>query len=168
MANMLMVPAFKDLDPIIVAPDSLEGPWNSEINKTSVSKLLEFAKKSFPIDTDKTLVSGFSMGGHGTWVVASEYQDFFKAAIPIAGRGVSERVRTETEWTIPMYVIHSKADKVVPIGQTKEFVDKVVKQGANVKFVEVEGLPHFETYRFAEPLKESMNWLKEVWGGEVE
>ena len=163
MVEMLVAPAFEELEPIIVAPDSLQGGWNSEINQVAMTELLEQAKQEYPIDRAKTLVTGFSMGGHGTWVVASQFQDFFKAAIPVAGRGLEEDVRQKTKWTIPMYVIHSKADKIVPLGPTEKFVEKVREQGADVTFVKVDDLPHFQTYRFAEPLKASIGWLEETW-----
>jgi pimeloyl-ACP methyl ester carboxylesterase len=48
-------------------------------------EVLEQAKESFPIDTNRIYLTGHSMGGHGTWHIALAHPDLFAAAAPLAG-----------------------------------------------------------------------------------
>lgn len=163
MISMLVAPGLKELEPIIVAPDSLNGAWNTAENIAAIDQLWQQIQSDYKIDKRRTLLTGFSMGGHGTWAIAAQFPDRFRAAIPIAGRGLSDQEVTGATWQMPVYVIHSKADKVVPIEPTRAFVEQMTSAGADVTFVEVEELPHFQTYRFADPLKEAIPWIREVW-----
>jgi len=48
-------------------------------------EVLELAKRSFPIDTNRVYLVGHSMGGHGTWHVGLAHPDLFAAIAPAAG-----------------------------------------------------------------------------------
>jgi dienelactone hydrolase len=48
-------------------------------------EVLDQAKKSFPIDTNRVYLTGHSMGGHGVWHIALAHSDLFAAAAPEAG-----------------------------------------------------------------------------------
>ncbi|MCK4223747.1 MAG: prolyl oligopeptidase family serine peptidase [candidate division Zixibacteria bacterium] len=48
-------------------------------------EVLDLAKKTFPIDTNRVYLTGHSMGGHGTWHIALTHTDLFAAAAPLAG-----------------------------------------------------------------------------------
>ena len=54
-------------------------------NEQGVNVLLAAVEKSYAIDQKKVVVTGFSMGGRGTWDWADKYPDRFSAAIPISG-----------------------------------------------------------------------------------
>ncbi len=48
-------------------------------------EVLDLAKKTFPIDSNRVCLTGHSMGGHGTWHIALTHPDLFAAAAPLAG-----------------------------------------------------------------------------------
>ncbi|MFQ5906817.1 MAG: prolyl oligopeptidase family serine peptidase, partial [bacterium] len=48
-------------------------------------EVLELARKSFPIDTNRVYLVGHSMGGHGAWHVGLAHPDLFAAMAPAAG-----------------------------------------------------------------------------------
>ena len=83
--EILVQPALAELGAIIVAPDSLGGDWQSSDNDRAVNDLLDAVIKSYKIDTKKIVVTGFSMGGRGTWYFGEKYPNRFSAAIPVAG-----------------------------------------------------------------------------------
>ena len=56
-------------------------------------------------------MTGFSMGGAGTWHFASRFPERFSAAIPMAGRPPADI----GAWKMPVLAIHSRSDEVVPI-----------------------------------------------------
>ncbi len=48
-------------------------------------EVLDYALATLPIDRDRVLLTGHSMGGHGTWHVGLAHADRFAAAAPEAG-----------------------------------------------------------------------------------
>jgi predicted peptidase len=86
MLDILIGPALADLGAIIVAPDSMEGGWNTPQNERAVQALLAAVMNAYRVDSRRMLVTGFSMGGAGTWHWANKFPELFSAAIPLAGR----------------------------------------------------------------------------------
>lgn len=158
----LVYPGLKELNAIVVAPDSLDGGWGTEANEKSVMELMDYVIENHNIDPSRVLLTGFSLGGHGTWYLGSRHQDRFTAMIPIAG---DPYVQEGTEWATPICAIHSRADAVVPIKGTEEYVQKQIAGGnEDIVLVTLEDLPHHQTGKFAAPLKDAVPWLKRVWG----
>src|SRR5882672_4687797 len=71
--QILVEPALAEIGAIIVAPDSLGGDWETPENDRAVNQLLDAVIKTYSIDTKKIAVTGFSMGGKGTWYYAQKY-----------------------------------------------------------------------------------------------
>jgi predicted peptidase len=46
-------------------------------------KLIEEAKRTYPIDPDRVYSTGLSMGGYATWDLLVRHTDLFAAAIPV-------------------------------------------------------------------------------------
>lgn len=82
--EMLVDPAFKKLGAIIIAPDCPGESWTDTKSEAVVLELLDFLKNSWPVDTNRIIVTGFSMGGTGSWFLAERHPDIFSAAIPVA------------------------------------------------------------------------------------
>ena len=47
--------------------------------------------------------------------------------------------------------------------KVRVFVERQKSQGASVDFVEVEGISHYETFRFVQPLREAIPWIMKIW-----
>jgi predicted peptidase len=157
MLAALVKPALDELGAIIIAPDSLGGAWNTVENERAVNQLLEAAFNSYNVDRTKIVVTGFSMGGAGTWHFASKYPDRFSAAVPVAGRP------TSGEWRVPVLAIHSRQDEVVPIGPAEARIAELQKAGVKADMIVVTGITHYETHRFVEPLRKAVPWIREIW-----
>ena len=156
---MLAGPALVDLGAIIVAPDSLGGDWSTAENEKAVIALLDDVQARYAIDKAKVAVTGYSMGGAGTWHFAEKYPQRFSAAIPVAGRPPA----SAAGWKMPVLAVHSHDDQVVPFGPAEARIAELQKAGVNAKMIAVSGISHYETSRFRDALKQSVPWLKEVW-----
>jgi dienelactone hydrolase len=159
MLDILIQPALGDLGAVIVAPDSLSGGWGSPQNERAVNALLAAVEKSYTIDQKKMIVTGYSMGGAGTWYWADKYPERFSAAVPVSGRPTS----SAATWRVPVFAVHSRSDQVNPIGPTEQRIAELKKQGVNAQIVVLTGIAHYETDRFVDGLRQAVPWIQQVW-----
>jgi predicted peptidase len=159
VVRILIGPALAELGAIIIAPDSVRGDWSSRENENAVNALLDMALARYSIDKKKVAVTGFSMGGAGSWHFAEKFPQRFSAAIPIAGRPPA----SASGWRLPVLAIHSHADQVVPFEPTEARVAELQNAGVNAKLIALTGITHYQTYRFRDALRQAVPWLREVW-----
>jgi predicted peptidase len=160
----LVQPALADLEAILLAPDCPQQDWTHPKSEDAVLALLDWAGQTCVSDPDRIVITGYSLGGAGTWHLAARYGERFSAAIPISGWCPQEAL---SEIQVPLYVIHSREDELFPFEHTASVVQQLREQGKQVEFVRVEGISHFETWRFAEVLRQALPWIRLVWGNTV-
>src|ERR1700688_2276521 len=86
VVQILIGPALAELGAIIVAPDSVRGNWSSPENEKAVNALLDMVVAHYSIDKKKVAVTGYSMGGAGSWHFAEKFPERFRAVAPVSGR----------------------------------------------------------------------------------
>lgn len=161
MLESLVEPALRDLDAVIVAPDCPSSSWTATASEDAVLALLDFVAESYRTDAERVVVTGYSMGGMGTWHLVRRHPDRFSAAIPMAGSPRDANIDAVAR--TPLYAIHSRTDEVVPLAPTSAAVARLKAAGARVELVIVD-VPHYESVRFEPYLKKAVGWLREVWG----
>ncbi|MFQ5787663.1 MAG: dienelactone hydrolase family protein [Thermodesulfobacteriota bacterium] len=124
-------------------------------------ELHKWLMEQYRIDKENTLLAGYSLGGIGTWYITANNQNEFAGALPISTRPLDEA--TNVMWHIPIYVIHSRDDEIFPFEDTVKTVDMLKKRKASVELKIVEGITHYDTYGFIEPLKNTIPWIRKVW-----
>jgi len=159
MVQILIGPGLAELGAIIVAPDSLRGDWSTPENEKAVNALLEMVMDRYPIDRKKVAVTGYSMGGTGSWHIAEKFPERFSAAIPIASRPPA----SPSGWRLPVLAIHSRDDQVAPFDPAQARIAELQKAGVNAKLIPLTGITHYETNRFRDALRQAVPWLREVW-----
>jgi predicted peptidase len=159
----LVEPALRELGAIIVAPDcpAPARRWSEPGSDRAVMELLDHVRSEYRIDVDRILVTGFSLGGHGTWFMASEHPEIFSAAIPMAGWAQPDWL--ENMGALPLYVIHARNDEVVPLAAAEEAVAAAEAKGVPVDLVVVESLTHYDTAGYVTYLREAVPWVQSVW-----
>ena len=182
--NLLIAPALRELDAIVVAPDCPEGSWTHPRSEKALLKLIEHARQTHAVDPERIVVTGFSVGAMGTWFLASRHPELFSAAVPIAGppvlrvvpdafAGLAEAERQlkgrSVDWPpalveMPILAIHSRSDELVPFRLADRAVRSLRAAGGRVELIAVERVGHFETARYVEYLARAVPWLRKVWG----
>lgn len=157
----LVQPALQELRPIIVAPDCPSSSWTTDESDEAVLALLELVSKTYDVDRDRIAVTGYSMGGMGTWFLVSRHPDLFSAAVPMAGSPRSADL--DRVASTPLYAIHSRIDEVVPFEPTEKAAKELEARGADVELVVVEDVPHFHMPRFRAYLSDAASWLLAHW-----
>lgn len=157
----LIGPGLEELGAIIIAPDALNPDgWNEPVNDEAVLILVETALATYRIDKRKVLVTGFSLGGIGTWHFAGFRPDRFTAAIPIAGRPLEAPTSPPR---VPIHAIHSRQDDVIPLAITEQRIAKLRAAGKPARLTIIEGATHYETEKYVGALRQTVPWLREVW-----
>lgn len=158
--NMLVEPALRELDAIILAPDCPGKGWDNFFSGAAAMELLEYIKGKYPVDSDQIIVTGFSLGGMGTWYMAAKYPQVFAAAIPISGTPTV--TVADAIGSIPLYVIHSTGDEIFPLKPLEDTINKLKKRGCSIEMVILDGISHYHTGRFIEPLHNTIPWIKKI------
>ena len=88
-------------------------------------------------DPDRIYVTGFSLGGFGTWDAIQRHPEMFAAAIPVCGGGDTRQARDIKK--MPIWVFHAQDDKNVPVECSRRMVTQLKAIGAKkVNYTEFE------------------------------
>ena len=120
-------------DPYIyAAPIKLEIDWDSK----KISDVIENIKQNLNIDEERIYLTGLSMGGRGSFIVAADLPDTFAAIMPLSPHdgpyeyvSLSKKVKD-----IPVWMSHGKYDNVSSYDMAKEMADSLAQYGAEIEF----------------------------------
>lgn len=93
--------------------------------------------KKFRIDTNRIYLTGESLGGSGTWFLATKYPDKFAAIAPMCGftshmdfidKNIDKLIN------IPIWAFHGKIDNVVPYEETERIINKLERKNRDLIF----------------------------------
>lgn len=121
--------AVKDF--IVISPQCPAEKW-WEPNEL-IALLDDVLAKHPQHDPNRVYLTGLSMGGYGTWDLATRHPSRFAAIAPICGGGDARRAGRALR-NMPTWVFHGEKDRVVPIEQSEVMVEALKKAGNEVKF----------------------------------
>ena len=161
----LVEPGLRDLKSIIVAPDIPTGSWIDPLSEEIVMEFIRLIKhfeRSWPINPDRIVVTGYSAGGIGAWYLTVEHPDVFSAGIQIAAEPIVGDRRGPD--AVPMYVIHGELDEVFDVDVVRAAVQELESRDVPVWLVVEPNVSHIGRAFYREPLKVAVAWLEEsVW-----
>jgi predicted peptidase len=157
----IVAPALRTWGAIMIAPDVPDRSWATPRSERAVLELVEHVLGRHAIDRDRVLVTGFSMGGRGTWYMASRHPDVFAGAIVMAGSpGDGDLARlAET----PIYLIHSPQDEVVPFEPAEAAYRALAERGHPVEMRVVPGFSHYMMGAYVPALSAAGDWMLARW-----
>ncbi len=131
---MSMVKQGKEFPFIIIAPLCPQGGrWQNE----TLLNLLERIETKFNVDTNRVYLTGLSMGGYGTWNLATAHPEKFAAIAPICGGGMGIDVILAGYGKpknplihLPVWAFHGAKDPVVPLDESERMIGAMKKIGA--------------------------------------
>jgi len=160
--GLLVEPGLRDLGAILAAPDCPGEGWDSVASESAVLALVRDLKTQFKIDEHQVLLTGFSMGGVGAWHLAARNPKLFPVVIAIASAPTPASV---DQWTTSsLLAIHGSGDEVFPLKNLEEAIQKLKAKKCPVQLGVAEGLSHYRTGDYVEPLRASIPWLRGIWG----
>lgn len=120
----------KDFPFIVLSPQCPEDQWWTDSLDLLIN-LLDDITAQYKVDKDRIYLTGLSMGGFGTWALASRYPDRFAAIAPICGGALQTNAYALTD--MPVWIFHGARDTTIPVQRSQEMYDLLIKRGGNVK-----------------------------------
>ncbi len=105
-----------------------------------VKELAEKCIATMPVDKDRVLLTGLSLGGYGVWDILWRDPDMFAAAMPICGGGYHETCKRFAK--VPVWVFHGEKDPNVPVKLSRAMVAELWKLDAPVRYRELTDAGH--------------------------
>ena len=127
-----LVNAGREFPFILVSPQC---PENQTWDNGALLALIDSLQAELHVDASRVYVTGLSMGGYGTWSLATQHPERFAAVAPICGGG--DRIRAllpaqrEALKSIGVWAFHGGKDNVVPIAESERMVDAFKKAGVS-------------------------------------
>jgi fermentation-respiration switch protein FrsA (DUF1100 family) len=104
------------------------------------------------------------MGGRGTWYMAARHGDVFTGAIVMAGSPDDQDI---ARMSIPIFLIHSPDDEVVPFGPAEDAYTALAARGHPVEMRVLPGASHYMMGAYVPVLRVAGRWMLERWGVEA-
>jgi predicted peptidase len=115
-----LIAAGKDLPFIVVSPQVRRFGWDP----ATLNALLDEVTAAYRVDKDRVYVTGMSMGGMGTWELATSRPDRFAAIVPICGGGNPADAPKLKD--LPIRIYQGAKDPIIRL-QTAEAMIKALK-----------------------------------------
>ncbi len=110
---------------IVVTPQC---PWLDWWGPENLARLVDQIEAQYRVDSKRIYVTGLSLGGFGSFVLAATYPKRFAAIAPLSGfenPGIAERLKT-----VPTWIFHGAEDRTVPLRYSTDIADKMKAVGA--------------------------------------
>lgn len=108
------------------------------------------------IDTNRIYVTGFSLGGEGTFDIITRAPHRFAAAVPICG--IADTSRAATIKHIPLWIFHGSDDNINSVEYSRAIVAVLRALNVTPKYTEYENANHYIwSTAYAEP--DLIEWI---------
>jgi predicted esterase len=182
--RVFVEPAYHRLGAVIVSPNCPGTSWRQPESIDAVLRLRQRALEELPVDAERVLLTGFSLGGMGTWYLGAHHPELFSAAIPVAavpafGPGHADRSALAefvesvgrgdpAVWhdglrRLHFCAVNSRADELIPFEPVERAVRELQRRGADLEFFAVDGVGHYDSPAFAEAMQPAVQWLTHLW-----
>lgn len=106
----------------------------------SLLSFLDWICEELPVDKTRVYLTGLSMGGTGTFMLAMAEPERFAAIAPICGSGI--RWYAGSLKDVPVYMYHGDCDKVIPISESVTMMRNINLSGGNARLEICYGIEH--------------------------
>ena len=127
------------------------------LSEVDVLEAIDYVRGHWNIDPDRIHLVGASMGGLGTFVLASRFPDLFASARPICGGGLDSPVVNALH--VPFFSVHSDDDWMVPIALSRAATRLIEESGGEAIQHETTGYGH-NVMLWKEGLDSAAAWAK--------
>lgn len=129
-----MLDGYNSFPFIVVSPQCpTSTEWYYDRTDTLVKTLIDDVVARYPVDSTRVYMTGYSMGGIGSWDMAIRHPNLFAAVAPIAARGEAYTSICGMK-EVPVWAFHGAKDDVVALFKAEAIVKALQDCGGTVKF----------------------------------
>jgi predicted esterase len=152
----LLLPAWRALGAVMLAPVSVGGDWTTPDNTSNALEVAGFVEHAYACAARRRIVAGYSLGAVGAWHLLSRAPGHFAAAVPMAGPPpLAEPGST------PVRALNSTADRLFPSAATVAALERMRERGADATCPLIQGVDHHDFGGFSTALASLLPWLCE-------
>ncbi|MBL9174360.1 MAG: prolyl oligopeptidase family serine peptidase [Verrucomicrobiales bacterium] len=118
---------------ILLSPQSPPGQYGW--SEDAVIALIDEVAAHHAVDRKRIYLTGLSMGGYGTWTLATSHPHLFAAIAPVCGGGDSDDVAwvkrgdPKAFESLGVWAFHGAKDNVVPLSESQDMVRALKETG---------------------------------------
>lgn len=123
----------------------LDDMQDAQRSEQDVMNVLQLVRDEFTIDSNRIYLWGHSMGGAGTYHIASKHPDLFAGlgvAAPAPEADASMNEILDNIKHLPIFVLQGDEDTAVPVERTRAWVARMQELGMQHVYVEIPGGDH--------------------------
>ena len=136
-------PDWDDVDYIVAAPYARGTMGYQGIAEKDVMDVLADVKRRFPIDENRTYLTGLSMGGGGTLWIGLTRPDHWAAIAPVCPAApAGTEAYAPNALHVPVHIFQGGADPVVRPKGVRAWADRLKGLGTSVEYTEYPGVGH--------------------------
>ena len=132
------------------------GGGYTSLSEADVLDAVDYVRAHWSIDDRRIHLTGSSMGGGGTFKLASRYPDRWASGRPACGYGPDQPILNALH--VPLYATHSQDDPTVPVLASRAPLRKLLNAGGRVVMDETNGLQH-AAWNYAEGNRRGQEWF---------
>ena len=151
----LLLPAWRALAAVMVAPVSVGGDWTMPANAHNAFEVARIVEQAYACAPTRRVVTGYSLGAIGTWHLLSQAPGHFAAAVPLAGPPP-----LAAPGSTPVRALNSTADRLFPSAATAAALERLRERGVDAACDLIEGVDHHDFGGFSAPLASLLPWLR--------
>lgn len=147
--------------------------YASKASQIDIAEALDAAARDFPIDRDRVVIGGFSMGGYGALRGFYEHPERYKGVAVFAGHpdlanewlgnlgfpNFLDPAFTAPFKGVPVFIYHGQKDSALPYGLAVKLAEALRKAGARVTFAGPEEMGH--QYQDPQTHARFVQWLEQ-------
>ncbi|HUG32130.1 MAG TPA: alpha/beta hydrolase-fold protein [Acidimicrobiia bacterium] len=151
---------------VVISPQAEPGTtWYSEGQPEVVDALLEEMLDTYLVDPDRVYLTGLSMGGFGSWHIATRFPERYAAMASLSGSGYQSATAPPAEFAcrlgdVPVWAIHGEQDSIADYDVVRSQVETWEELcHREVKFTTHPDLGHFSAYEVTYRDPELYDWF---------
>lgn len=131
--------------------------WNYQTMADVALGALAATEREFRTDPDRVYLTGLSMGGYGSWFLASQYPGRWAAVVPVCGGALlptrlnppqpqpADPYGTLAQGIgaqLPIWAFHGAQDPIVPVSESQKLVAGLRALGNPIQYTEYPDVAH--------------------------
>ncbi len=127
--------------PAIVVFPQARRTWSADSFDAHLAlKALDEVRRDYKVDDKRVILTGLSMGGAGSWDLATAHPERFAAVVPICGPGDPEGA--DELKGLPVWTFCGDADRDETVLNLRTMVERIRREGGHARLTEYRGVGH--------------------------